>query len=152
AGTMAVTLRKTSLSGAMTSMNCPSRKRKTPPPNVPIQILWLRSSARENTQEFVRPSFSAYNWKRCPSNHDTPPQLLATHSLPSLAANTAVGTPDGRPSAAVNIFTAWLFSRKSPRREPTHKSPSRSKARYLAFRSDTTSCRLVAVTRYNAPD
>src|SRR5262249_58149090 len=107
-----------------------------------------RSSARENTQEFVvRPSFSAYVWKRCPSNHDAPPQLLPTHTLPSLAAKTAVGTPDGRPSAAVNIFTACFFSRTSPRRAPTHKSPSRSRTIYLAFRSDTIRRRPAAVTR-----
>ena len=39
-------------------MKRPLRKRKRPPPQVPIQRSWFASSARLHTQEFSNQSFS----------------------------------------------------------------------------------------------
>src|SRR4051812_45862847 len=150
----AITLRTTSPGnpcGIEYRVKWPSLKRKSPPPHVPIHRSLLPSSAKAQTQEFSRPFFSSYVWKRPPSNQESPLQLLPTHMLPSWRAITVMGILLGNPSAVVNIRTGRSLNRTSPSPfVPTQRLPFRSEKRALTEMPSANGSNLVGVHR-NSP-
>src|SRR5271156_7066078 len=77
-----------------------------------------------------------------PSKRESPPQLLPTQSVPSCAANTAIGILEvGSPSAAVYILKVRSVKRRSPSLlVATHSVPFISEYMYLACTPNARSC------------